>query len=52
MHEWKWILRHLNYYIKEMNTFIQQKCIKLIKSAIKDISNVTNISISNKKLFF
>ncbi|XDV46539.1 hypothetical protein PO909_014421, partial [Leuciscus waleckii] len=35
-------------FFKEMNTFIQQGCIKLIKSDSKDIYNVTKDSISNK----
>jgi len=33
---------HINSYLKfEINTFIQQGCIKLIKSDSKDIYNVT-----------
>jgi len=37
--------------LKEINTFIQQGCIKLINSDSKDIYNVTKISISNKCCF-
>ncbi len=35
----------------EMNDFIKQICIKLIKSGIKDIYNVIMISVSNKWFF-
>ena len=34
--------------MKEINTFIQQGCIKSIKSDSKDIYNVTKDYISNK----
>jgi len=30
------------FFFKEINTFIKQECIKLIKSDIKDSYNVTN----------
>ncbi len=33
--------------VKEINTFIQQRCMKLIKSDSKNMYNVTNISNSN-----
>ncbi len=48
---WRICLLHY-HFLKEMNTFLQQGCIKFIESNSKDIYNVTKIYISNKRCSF
>ncbi len=42
----------LDLGFQAVNTFIQQGCIKLIKSDSKDLYNATKVYISNKCCFF